>query len=60
MAKVQKRYINQIVKVWNDLMQEATDAMCYKDCDNNCDESYIKVLDKLQDRFDKAIAHLNE
>ena len=60
MAKVQKRYIDQIVKVWSDLMQEAIDAMSYVDCDNDCDEKYIKVLDRLQDRFDKAIAHLNE
>lgn len=60
MAKVQKRYINQIVKVWNDLFQEAADAMAYVDADTDCDESDIKVLDRLQDRFDKAIAHLNE
>lgn len=60
MSKVQKRYINQIVKVWNDLFQEAADAMAYVDADTDCDESDIKVLDRLQDRFDKAIAHLNE
>ena len=56
--KVPKRYINQIVKVWDNLFQEAEDAMRYVDCDNDCSEKYIKTLDKLQDRFDKAIAHL--
>lgn len=58
--KVPKRYVDQIVRVWTDLMQEATDAMCYVDCDNDCDGSYYKTLDRLQDRFDKAIAHLKE
>ena len=58
MAKIQKRYIDQLTRVWNDLFQEATDAMCYVDCDNNCDEKYLKILDKLQERFDKAMVHI--
>ena len=58
MAKVPKRYVNQITNVWNDLFQEAADAMAYVDADTDCDESHIKILDKLQERFDKAIAHI--
>jgi len=58
MAKIQKRYINQLTKVWNDLFQEAADAMAYVDADTDCDESDIKILDKLQKRFDKAMAHI--
>ena len=58
MAKIQKRYIAQLTRVWNDLFQEAMDAMCYVDCDNNCDEKYLKILDKLQERFDKAMDHI--
>lgn len=60
MAKVKKKYINQLIRVWNALYDEAENAMGYVDCDNDCDEKYIKVLDRLQDRFDKAIAHLDE
>lgn len=58
MAKIQKRYIDQLERVWYDLFQEAANAMCYVDCDNMCDEKYLKILDKLQERFDKAIAHI--
>ena len=60
MAKVKKKYINQLIRVWNALYDEAADAMGYVDCDNDCDEKYIKVLDRLQDRFNKAITHFNE
>ena len=60
MAKIRKRYIKQLENVWFDLMQEAIDAMSYVDCDNACDGKYVKVLDKLQDRFDKAMAHITE
>lgn len=60
MAKIKKRYIDQLTRVWNDLFQEAADAMGYVDCDNMCDGKYVKVLDKLQDRFDKAMAHITE
>lgn len=56
-SKVGKKYINQIRKVWDALWDEACDAMGYVDCDNDCDEKYLKTLDKLQERFDKAIAH---
>ena len=58
MAKIQKRYINQLTKVWNDLFQEAADAMAYVDADTDCDEGDIKILNKLQKRFDKAMAHI--
>lgn len=58
MAKIQKRYIDQLTNVWNDLFQEAADAMAYVDADTDCDESDIKILDKLQERFDKAMAHI--
>lgn len=37
MAKIQKRYIDQLTRVWNDLWQEAYNAMSYVDDDNNCD-----------------------
>lgn len=56
-TNVSKRYINQLTTVWDDLYNEAQNAMCYVDCDNECNEKYLKVLDKLQDRFDKTIAH---
>ena len=58
MAKIQKRYIDQLTRAWNDLFQEAKGAMCYVDCDNRCDEKYLVILDKLQKRFDKAMAHI--
>lgn len=58
MAKIQKRYIDQLTRVWNDLFQEAADAMAYVNADTNCDDSDIKILDKLQERFDKAMAHI--
>lgn len=58
MAKIQKRYIDQLTRVWNDLWQEAYNAMSYVDDDNNCDGEFEKVLDKLYDRFDKAMAHI--
>ena len=58
MAKIQKRYIDQLIRVWNDLFQEAADAMTYVDADTDCDSNYIKILDKLQERFDKAMAHI--
>jgi hypothetical protein len=58
MAKIQKRYIDQLTRVWNDLWQEAYNAMSYVDDDNNCDGKFEKVLDKLYDRFDKAMAHI--
>lgn len=60
MAKIQKRYIKQLEKVWRDLWQEAYNAMSYVDSDNNGDEKFEKVLDKLYDRFDKAMAHIKE
>lgn len=60
MAKVKKKYIDQLIRVWNALYNEAADAMSYVDDDNECSEKNFKVLDRLQDRFDKAIAHLNE
>ena len=60
MAKIQKRYIEQLEKVWRDLWQEAYNAMSYVDCDNDGDEKFEKVLDKLYDRFDKAMAHIKE
>ena len=60
MSKVSKRYINQIKKVWYDLFYEATQAMSYVDDENDGDEQYLKVLDRLDDRFCKAIAHLEE
>ena len=57
MAKVPKRYINQLKNVWYDLYNEAYDAMQYVDCDNECDCKYVDILNKLEDRFNKAIAH---
>lgn len=58
MAKIKKCYIDQLTKVWNDLMQEAEDAMSYVDTDNDCDGKYTQRLDKLQERFDKAMVHI--
>ena len=60
MSKVEKKYINQIRKCWDDLYSEAWDAMEYVDCDNHCDGKYAKSLDKLYDRFNKAMKHLEE
>ena len=60
MAKIQKRYIKQLEKVWSDLWEEAYNAMSYVDSDNDGDEKFEKVLDKLYDRFDKAMAHIKE
>lgn len=60
MAKIQKRYIKQLEKVWRDLWEEAYNAMSYVDSDNGRDGECEKVLDKLDDRFDKAMAHIKE
>lgn len=60
MAKVKKKYIDQLIGVWNALYDEAADAMGYVDDDNEGNENYFKVLNRLQDRFDKAIAHFIE
>ena len=58
--KVPKRYIDQLTKVWDDLYEEAYDAMQYVDCGNHCDGYYVGILNRLQDRFDKAIAHFKD
>ena len=60
MAKVARKYINQIRKCWDDLYSEAWDAMEYVVYDTDCDERHMNTLEKLYDRFDKAMAHLEE
>lgn len=58
MAKIQKRHIDQINRVWGDLMQEAYDALSYVDCDNDCDGKYNKTLERLDDRFERALENI--
>ena len=55
-ANVKKR----LIKLYSDIIQYACDNAAYVDCDTDCDESYLRDIERFERRFDNLIEALDD
>lgn len=49
---------NKLIGLWNELYDLAWNGQAYIDGDNDCDESFIPILEGLDKEFHKVIERL--